>query len=375
MASSAMEIRSPAVRRMSSSRSAGRSVTEAARSSSSSVVSPMADTTTTTSLPASLVSTIRFATRLRLAASATDDPPNFCTTRGTRGLRWLGSGGAGRKWHGPGTQHSVCRSRMPGRRPSAGWEVPVRVGSAGQDVPAEPGDVREDDDEEDDPAESAALGHGHAGADVAAGEVGDAERQAEPPDDGAVGHEEDERTEVRREVDDLRERRRREERVAEHGDEADDEERAGAGSEEPVVGADDEAEARRGEVVPASAPPQVGPGPETRPGDGPRGDGDEDDEDDRGEQLGGDLCGERRAPDRTDECGERHRRRGAEVRSDPPVVRERADRRAHDRAELVRRERLDRADPRHEEESGQLDEPATPDDRVDPARGERGEQE
>ncbi len=76
-------MRSPAVRSMSSSRPAGIGVTECARSTSSSVVSPIAETATTTSLPAFLVWTIRFATRLMLSASATDDPPNFWTIRAT----------------------------------------------------------------------------------------------------------------------------------------------------------------------------------------------------------------------------------------------------------------------------------------------------
>ena len=79
IASRAIEMRSPAVSSMSSSRGAGCSQTASARSMSSSVVSPIALTTTTTSLPASRVSTMRLATRLMLAASATDDPPNFCT--------------------------------------------------------------------------------------------------------------------------------------------------------------------------------------------------------------------------------------------------------------------------------------------------------
>ena len=59
MASSAIEIRSPEVSSMSSSRPGGSGLTCWARSSSSSVVSPMADTTTQTSLPALRVSTIR----------------------------------------------------------------------------------------------------------------------------------------------------------------------------------------------------------------------------------------------------------------------------------------------------------------------------
>ena len=54
IASSAIEIRSPAVSSMSSSRAGGSGVTSLARSSSSSVLSPIAETTTTTSCPARL---------------------------------------------------------------------------------------------------------------------------------------------------------------------------------------------------------------------------------------------------------------------------------------------------------------------------------
>ena len=83
IATSAIEIRSPAVSSMSSSRGGGSGVTCPARSSSSSVVSPIAETTTTTSWPAFLVSTIRCATRLMPSASATEEPPYFCTTMPT----------------------------------------------------------------------------------------------------------------------------------------------------------------------------------------------------------------------------------------------------------------------------------------------------
>src|SRR3954463_590916 len=81
IASSAIEMRSPVVSSMSSSRGSGIGVTSRARSSSSSVVSPMALTATTTSLPALRVSTMRLATRLMLSASATDEPPYFWTMR------------------------------------------------------------------------------------------------------------------------------------------------------------------------------------------------------------------------------------------------------------------------------------------------------
>ena len=83
MASRAALIRSPAVSSMSSSRGGGSGETRRASSINSSVVSPMAEMTTTTSCPSCLVATIRFATRLMLSASATDEPPYFCTTRPT----------------------------------------------------------------------------------------------------------------------------------------------------------------------------------------------------------------------------------------------------------------------------------------------------
>ena len=83
IASSAIEMRSPLESSMSSSRGAGIGATCAARSSSSSVVSPIALTATTTSCPARRVSTMRFATRLMLSASATEDPPYFWTISAT----------------------------------------------------------------------------------------------------------------------------------------------------------------------------------------------------------------------------------------------------------------------------------------------------
>ena len=73
---------SPVASRTSSSRGSGSSVMPAARPSSSSVVSPMADTTTTRSWPAARSRAIRRATRLMRSAPATDEPPNFWTTRG-----------------------------------------------------------------------------------------------------------------------------------------------------------------------------------------------------------------------------------------------------------------------------------------------------
>ena len=79
---------SPVASRTSSSRGSGSSVIPAASASSSSVVSPIADTTTTRSLPFARSRAIRRATRLIRSAPATDDPPNFMTTSGL-GMRGI----------------------------------------------------------------------------------------------------------------------------------------------------------------------------------------------------------------------------------------------------------------------------------------------
>ena len=83
IATSELEMRSPAVSSMSISRSGGTGLTRCARSSSSSVVSPIAEHTTTTSLPALRVATIRSATRLIRSAFSSDEPPYFWTTSAT----------------------------------------------------------------------------------------------------------------------------------------------------------------------------------------------------------------------------------------------------------------------------------------------------
>ncbi len=72
-------MRSPTEISMSSSRGSGRVETRCARSISSSVVSPIAEITATTRLPASRAATMRRATAFSFSGSATELPPNFIT--------------------------------------------------------------------------------------------------------------------------------------------------------------------------------------------------------------------------------------------------------------------------------------------------------
>src|SRR5450759_2324975 len=81
MQRSAIEIRSPALSSMSTSRVGWVKLTSAAKRTSSSVVFPMALTTTTTSSSARRLRATWSATARIRSVSATEVPPNFCTTR------------------------------------------------------------------------------------------------------------------------------------------------------------------------------------------------------------------------------------------------------------------------------------------------------
>jgi len=91
MASRAMDIRSPVVSSISISRRGGSLDIWRARAVRSSVVSAMAETTTTTLLPRRLARTIRAATALMRRTLETELPPYFWTIIGMvlTGLTWL----------------------------------------------------------------------------------------------------------------------------------------------------------------------------------------------------------------------------------------------------------------------------------------------
>ena len=76
-----IEISSPAASSISISRWDGSEVISAALAIRSSVVSPCAETTTTTSLPALRVFMTMRATLKMRSRSLTEEPPNFCTIK------------------------------------------------------------------------------------------------------------------------------------------------------------------------------------------------------------------------------------------------------------------------------------------------------
>ncbi len=86
IASSAIDTRSPVVSSMSSSRRLGAGETSRASASSSSVVWPIADTTTTVSLPAARAAATRRATARMRSAPSTEVPPYFWTSKGMGAL-------------------------------------------------------------------------------------------------------------------------------------------------------------------------------------------------------------------------------------------------------------------------------------------------
>ena len=103
-----MEIRSPELSSMSTSRMGWTELTSAASRISSSVVWPMALTTTTTSSPERRVRATWSATARIRSASATEVPPNFCTTS-DMGAKATGAAAGPRRGNGR-------------RRPGPGWE-------------------------------------------------------------------------------------------------------------------------------------------------------------------------------------------------------------------------------------------------------------
>src|SRR5207247_6773084 len=125
MPSSDMAIRSPAVSNMSISRGSGTSAICSAIAVRSSVVSPIAETTTMTSSPPSRACTTRSATAWIRSTVPTDVPPNFITTMGTvRPLPGLGgSESTDRSRAGPLTP----RTCEPGTR-----VPPVALGRPGR---------------------------------------------------------------------------------------------------------------------------------------------------------------------------------------------------------------------------------------------------
>ncbi len=144
IATRAIEMRSPLVSSMSSSRAGGSGLTCSARSSSSSVVSPMAETTTTTRARPCGSRRCGRRTRLTPSASATEEPPYFCTTRPNSGTSCT-SGAAGGTSHDGGAAPGrvVPRPHQRGDRLyRRGSAAPTASGAGGSAHGAAPADHR-----------------------------------------------------------------------------------------------------------------------------------------------------------------------------------------------------------------------------------------
>src|SRR6476661_3492682 len=119
-------------------------------------------------------------------------------------------------------------------------------GPHSQQLQRDPDDERGNHDDEDRPHEPAAEPDRRAGAHVAAEEVAHRHDQPDLDHDVAARGEDDQGTEVGRDVGDLRLRAGLEERVAHEAHQGEDEERTGSRSQRAVVDADDEADGHRG---------------------------------------------------------------------------------------------------------------------------------
>src|SRR5438093_617030 len=199
IASNAIEIRSPAVSSMSSSRPGGSREIFLASPRRSSVVSPIALTTTTTALPCSRVDTTRRATRLMRSASPTEVPPNFWTMR-------LMDGTPPRSRMAPAWQveQEAADERLadrnavatvvadsfepaqgderehPGRHPHEGCGIPEQTGEAGHEAEPDAGSqaTRTEDHagEHDEPGRHHGLGNDRERDPRRGGEAAAAER-------------------------------------------------------------------------------------------------------------------------------------------------------------------------------------------------------
>ena len=111
MTISALDCVSPVLSSTSISRASGCSVIWCASAISASVVSPIADTTATTRSPACTRRLMRAATFLMRAASATELPPYFWTTRAMSLLREAGFF-AGKKSAGASVPPAGCAATV-----------------------------------------------------------------------------------------------------------------------------------------------------------------------------------------------------------------------------------------------------------------------
>src|SRR5207237_2924509 len=112
--------RSPTETSMSSSRESGCGEISPASRINSSVVSPIAETTATTRLPPSLAATQRRATFFSRSLFATDEPPNFITTRpGERGARST----AGTTSYSVAATSEQCRRLVPRPRLAGSYDL------------------------------------------------------------------------------------------------------------------------------------------------------------------------------------------------------------------------------------------------------------
>jgi len=185
--------------------------------------------------------------------------------------------------------------------------------------------------------------------------------------------EDDERSRVGADVDDLGGRGSLEEGVTHGGDEQDDEEGARAWPHRPVVEADEESAHDRGDQVPPTGDlpgrqTEVAPQRDEEPY------ADQGDEDDRAIDARGQVDGHERAQRRTRESRPGHGQRCAQTRHLDAPVGDRRRGRAEDGGELVGAQgqgRLIRGD--GEQERGQLEESTAAAHGIDPARG-RGDQ-
>ena len=144
----------------------------------------------------------------------------------------------------------------------------------------------------------------------------------------------------------------------------------GSGTDQAVIEADHATDEAGHHVVPVALVTQLGQLTDVGPEGGEKRDGDQRHHDDRFEHARRQVGGQYRTAEAARHRDRRHGHGRAQIRPDTPVEGDRTCGGAEDGSHLVRGQRLDRADARHQQHGRELDESAAADDGVHPARGQ-----
>ncbi len=139
-------------------------------------------------------------------------------------------------------------------------------------------------------------------------------------------NEQRQRPQIRREIHDLRLRRRLQKIVTQHRHHRDNQKRPRSRPDHSVVTADHQPDNHRPRIMPRPPISQLAQLARLRFDDGENQNRDQRANYDRPNQIHRQNCGDRRAAERASQSHRRHRNRRPQIRTRPPIIRDRANR-------------------------------------------------